>query len=106
MASSIHRAKIDIWMPLYVADYLADTRHLSTEQHGAYLLLMMHEWRTGPLPDDSEILRRIAGMEKDAWSIAWGVLESMFSRDEPGRLIQKRLELERVKSNEHKAKAV
>lgn len=71
--------KVDIWMPLYVADYLADTSRLTTEQHGAYLLLLMDYWRNGPPPDDDQILQQITRMPPDAWSIARAVLEKFFS---------------------------
>jgi hypothetical protein len=55
-------------MPLYVGDYLADTGRLTTEQPGAYLLLILDYWRNGALPDDS-ILATICGLSATAWSM-------------------------------------
>jgi len=55
------------WMPLYVGDYLRDTRDLSTLQHGAYLLLIMHYWQHDSLPADDRQLALIAGLAPAIW---------------------------------------
>lgn len=56
-------------MPLYTDAYLADTRHLNTEEHGAYLLLLMCAWRAKgcALKDDDRSLARITGLSPTRW---------------------------------------
>jgi uncharacterized protein YdaU (DUF1376 family) len=55
---------------LWTDKYLADTRHLTTLEHGAYLLLIMEAWRRPhcDLPDDDRILARMAGLPADEWA--------------------------------------
>jgi uncharacterized protein YdaU (DUF1376 family) len=48
------------WMPLYVADYLADTAHLGALESGVYLHLIMHYWLKGGLPNDPVQLAKIS----------------------------------------------
>jgi uncharacterized protein YdaU (DUF1376 family) len=66
------------WMPLYVGDYLGDTGHLTTTQHGAYLLLMMHYWRKGELPDDDRQLSKIAKLPLKTWCEYRAILQDFF----------------------------
>lgn len=66
------------WMPLYVADYLADTRRLSTLEHGAYILLIMDYWRNGNLPDDDDRLARIVNLPLCEWICVRNAIEPLF----------------------------
>jgi uncharacterized protein YdaU (DUF1376 family) len=68
-------------MPLYVADYLADTAHLTAAEHGAYLLLIMHYWSKGRLPDDEAAIARITRLSARQWSHSRDVLRSLFGDD-------------------------
>ncbi|WP_431014582.1 YdaU family protein [Bradyrhizobium pachyrhizi] len=55
------------WFPFYVGDYVRDTARLTTEGHGAYLLLMLDYWANGAPPDDDETLSSIARLPLEAW---------------------------------------
>lgn len=66
------------WMPLYIADYRADTSHLDAAEHGAYLLLIMHYWTTGGLPGDDRQLARIACMTAAEWRRARPTIAAFF----------------------------
>lgn len=55
-------------MPMYWDAYLADTTHLTTEEHGAYLLLLAAMWRRdGSVPNDDRDNARILGLTKAKW---------------------------------------
>ncbi|MFH5924570.1 YdaU family protein [Roseomonas xinghualingensis] len=100
MATDRPKAKTDAWMPLYIGDYLADTMHLSGPEHGAYLLLLMHTWRNGPLPDNDRALAAIARTDAKAWREIGPVVRAFFISTTAG-LVQPRLERERAAAGEH-----
>jgi uncharacterized protein YdaU (DUF1376 family) len=91
-------------MQLYVADYLGDTRHLTTEQHGAYLLLLMSMWRAGgELINDPAKLARMTGCTPSRWAkISGDVLEFFDAGD--GVLTHGRITVELEKAVEKSIK--
>jgi uncharacterized protein YdaU (DUF1376 family) len=91
----------DAFMPLYVGDYLRDTMHLSTLEHGAYLLLLMHYWTNGPLPNDDDALAWIARVQTHHWNLNLKPkLMPFFYLRKDGYFHQKRSDLERTKRHE------
>lgn len=79
-------------LPFFTDAYLADTRHLTTEEHGAYLLLLMCAWRTRgcALRDDDRMLARIAGVSAGRWRRLRAVLIEFFTVED-GYWRQKKL---------------
>jgi len=89
----------DSFLPLFVADYMADTSHLARDQHGAYLLLLMAYWRKGgPLPADDTRLANTAKATPAEWKRLRPVMLEFFAEVD-GHWVNKR-------SDEEIAKAV
>jgi uncharacterized protein YdaU (DUF1376 family) len=93
-------------LPLFTDAYLADTRHLTTLQHGAYLLMLMTAWRTKTcaIPNDDDYLARITGMDKRTWGANKTILLAFWTLDDQqnwvqGRLLDERNYVEKKRNN-------
>ena len=58
--------------------HIADTVHLSAEEHGCYMRLLFSYWRSGPPKDDDRVLARIVGMAVDEWTEVRPMVEPFF----------------------------
>lgn len=95
-------------IPLFPDAYHRDTTHLTTEEHGAYLLLLMAAWGADDcsLPNDEKRLAALVKMPVARWRrMAPTVLE--FWTIERGKIWQGRLRKEWLycRSKSEKAKA-
>lgn len=79
------------YMTVWIADWTADTQHLSCEQDGAYWRLVRAMWRAhGYLPNNPRKLSQIAGVSLKKWNtIGDDVLD--FFEVEGDHLIHKRV---------------
>jgi uncharacterized protein YdaU (DUF1376 family) len=71
------------FMSIAVDEFLASTRHLSTEDVGATTLLMMAAWRLPDcrLPDDDRLLARWANMTPARWRRAKASIMSIWQAE-------------------------
>ena len=91
-------------LPLFTDAFIADTGHLSAQETGAYLMLLMVAWRSPgcKLPDDDKKLARWARVDARNWAkVKDAVLE--FWTLEEGFWQQKRLSKEAARVHEFAA---
>lgn len=97
--------KTDAWMPVWIGDYLADTQHLTRDEHGGYWLLLMSYWRAGgPLSDDDKRLAAIVKASPREWKVIRPTLAEFFVVAD-GVWSHKRAEAELAESRIRKDKA-
>lgn len=93
------------WFPFNVKAYVTDTMRLTTEAHGAYLLLMLDYYSTAEAPpDDDDILAAIAKLSPEAWVKHRKAIQPYF-KIIGGRWVHERIELEMVDACQRHATA-
>ena len=84
-------------LPLFGDAYLADTQHLTLEEHGAYFKLLIICWRTEAceLPADPKRIATMLGISAGKWAKLSPAVMAFWTRSETG-WFQKRLTKERA----------
>ena len=91
---------VTAWMPLHMGDYLADRRYLTAEEHGVYLLLLMHEWKNSPLLASLRALTRMGAVSKfrAKFCIQLKLIPRFFKVGADGKYFSPRLVAQRARS--------
>lgn len=91
--------KTSAWMPFYHGSFLKKTMHLTTEEKGAYLMLILHYWQHGKIEFNPKIIKNIAQISSKKCS---RVLSFFEQKD--GFLCHARIDEEMEKASENKKK--
>jgi uncharacterized protein YdaU (DUF1376 family) len=87
------------FLPLFFGDFLASTAEWSGEEASLYLTLLGYQWTGGTLPAEPAKLARLVRWERKAFERCWPQVSTKFETVD-GRLLNRRLEQHRVKSDE------
>jgi uncharacterized protein YdaU (DUF1376 family) len=92
------------WMKFYPGDYLRDTMHLATEEHGAYLLILMAAWTSGGVVEEQNLPNiSLLGVKK--WNQVAPKISPFFTV-ENGKWTHPRVQRELLKADEAHIKQV
>ncbi len=83
------------WFPLFVSDWLTETRDLTHEMRGVHADLLCLAWKQDGLPTDPEAIRKLAQCSPKTWAKVWPDLSAKWM-ERDGRLVNARQEAERV----------
>jgi len=94
------------WFRFYPGDYLRDTQLLTPEEHGCYMLMIMHYYSTGkPLPADRFVLSKIFKVSPQKTCKILSTISQLFVKKDGcfyhpkiERELKKSKEIQRVKS--------
>ena len=92
--------KVDVYLPLYVRDFLTSTIGWTAEERGHYLTLLMIQWDRGSLPAEASDLERLS----PGVCQCWPVLAGKFPVCEDGTRRNLKLEEHRVRCVEIREK--
>jgi Protein of unknown function (DUF1376) len=68
-------------LSINVPEYLARTAHLTTAEHGAFILLALHRVENGGLPDDDGQLARITRLAPQQWEKSKPVITKLIGKE-------------------------
>ena len=87
----------------YPKDWIVDTRTLTSQEKGIYIDLLAQCWIQGNLPNDLEMLSKLANEEIETFKKCWINLKKMFHKNK-SKLYHKRLSAESHKQMQFSAK--
>src|SRR5687768_11077719 len=88
-------AKGDYFFPLYYQKLLTSTTGWKDDEFGAYLRLLIYQFDNGGIPNDQEIIQRIAPSTKKNWPL----ISRKFILNEEGLLVNEVMDSIRHKRN-------